>query len=279
MSIAQHEVRPYILQLEVTNDCNLDCDICMRKTSKRRIGYLDFEDFRKLPLKDFKEIAFHGWGEPFLHPELFEMIDHANSLGIRTSLITNGTLLEERMEELLESGIDSIAVGIFAIDGKKKVLEAMEKLSRELSRKGLEIETWMDITITRYNLEDIPRLVEFAGRNGFNVNLHRLFALHNPRIEKPSIIEEVRACISARKAGKGYGIRIHCPDPRSRPCKVALTTIFISWDCRASPCCFLCEMGYQYGDALNLDFDRILESHWKFMEEMKRNETCRKCPW
>jgi len=80
-------MRPIILQAELTNDCNLNCKICMRRYLDREIGYMSFENFKKLPLNKFKEIAFHGWGEPLLHPQLFDMIRFAKSIGIKTSLI------------------------------------------------------------------------------------------------------------------------------------------------------------------------------------------------
>jgi len=252
----------------------------MRRTSTRRVGYLDFENFRKLPIKEFKEISFHGWGEPFLHPQLFKMIDYAHSFGVKTSLITNGTLLEKRMNELLESKLDSIAFGIFTLEGKDKILKSIERLVKVKNKRGLNLEVWVDITITGWNLNEIPRIVKFAGEVGIDgVVLHRLFTLHDPSLNKPSLIDEVRACMSAKRVGKDHRVKIYCPPIRIRPCRVALMTMFISWDCRVSPCCFLCEMGHYTCNALDESFNKILELHRRFLGEMKRNEICKRCPW
>ncbi len=276
----ESKARPWILQLEVTNDCNQNCSICMRRTSTRRVGYLEIENFKKLPISEFKEISFHGWGEPFLHPKLFEMIDYAASYGVKTSLITNGTLLDKRLDELLESKLNSIAFGIFSLNGKARVLESIKKLVEGKNRRGLNLEVWIDITITGWNTSEIPNIVRFAGKAGVDgVVLHRLFTLHDPSLRKPSLIDEVESCRLAKKAGRESGVKVYCPPRSTRPCRVALMTMFISWDCMVSPCCFLCEMNYYTCNALDKSFNEILELHRKFLREMKKNEICRRCPW
>ncbi len=258
-------IKPKILQLEVTNDCNRNCSICMRSRSGRKVGYL--EDIEKVPVEKFKEVSFHGWGEPLLHPDLFKFVNYAHDLGVETSLITNGTLLDIRMDEILESELDSIAFGIFRVKGNEKVFENV----REFCRRNDDIKAFVDVTILHDNLEDIAEIVRFAGECGMDVVLHRLFHLHlgvDPITKK----EVKRACDVAKEVAKDYGIKVYCPPKSSRPCVVALSCIFLGWDLTASPCCFLHEMGYHYR---SLSF----EEHLRFLKEMRRHEVCRKCPW
>jgi len=95
-----------IIQLEVTNRCNMACSFCPLP-------------IRELPLKDLQEkdvfqilelvskidgidfVAFHQYGEPLLYPRIWECIDKCKELGLRTQLITNGLLLSDRNIELL----------------------------------------------------------------------------------------------------------------------------------------------------------------------------------
>lgn len=258
-------LKPKILQLEITNDCNRNCSICMRRVSTRDVGHLSKDDFEKIPLERFKEVAFHGWGEPFLHPDLFEFVKRAKELGVKTSLITNGTLLIDRMDELINSDLDSIAFGIFKTD------ESVFSNVREFCKRNEEIKTFVDVTILPWNLDEIKKIVQFAGECGINVVLHRLFHVHlgiGP-LSKDTV---KKACKIAKEIGNDYGIKVYCPPKSKRPCVVALSCIFLGYDLTASPCCFLHEMGYHY---TSLSF----EQHLKFIKGMKRNDVCKQCPW
>ena len=257
------------LQLEVTNDCNLNCSICMRVNSKRKVGYLNFKEFTNLPVLEFKEVAFHGWGEPLLHPDLFKFIKFTSSEGIETSLITNGTILDKNIDEILKSDLSSIAFGIFTTKGKELVFENIKKFSR----KNNQIPAYIDITILPWNLSEIEKIVKFAAECNLNgVVLHKLFHLHNPNLKPLSEDYIKNVCRTAKKIGKEYGIKVYCPPKKSRPCAVARSCIFAGWDLIISPCCFLHEMGYHY---TSLNF----EEHKNFLKRMKENDVCKRCPW
>lgn len=62
-------------------------------------------------------IIFTG-GEPFLHPEIFKMINIAKEKGFFVLLVSNGTLLRDRAEEIVHSGLDVL---IISLDGTGEV--------------------------------------------------------------------------------------------------------------------------------------------------------------
>lgn len=268
-------IKPRILQLEATNDCFMNCRICMRRRSSRPVGYLDPEDFVKLPLREFEEVAFHGWGEPLLHPKLFDMVRYAKRLGLRTSLITNGFLVGEKIEEIMSSGLDELAIGIYTLRGRDRVLKNVEKLVRV--RNGSEPRVVFDITVLKENLNEIPKIIEVGARIGIDaVVLHRLFYAHDPELEPPSRDEERKLFSEVSRLSRELGIRMYIPRyRRTRPCIVVLQCMFVSWDCRYSPCCFLAEMGYLMGDARK---DDVFDLHRKFLAQ-RGVEVCAKCPW
>ncbi len=268
-------LKPRILQLEATNDCFMSCRICMRRKSSRPVGYLKLEDFAKLPLREFEEVAFHGWGEPLLHPQLFEMVRYAKRLGLRTSLITNGFLLGEKIEDILSSGLDEVAIGIYTLSGREKVLSNVETLAR--ARSGSQPRIVFDVTILRENLGEIPKIVETAAKLGIDaVVLHRLFHAHDPELEPPSRSDEEKLFSVVSRVSRELGIRVYLPRyRRTRPCIVALQCMFVTWDCRYAPCCFLAEMGYLLGDARK---DDVFALHRRFL--LRRGvEVCDECPW
>ena len=271
--------KPSIMQLEPTNDCNSYCKICMRGFSGREVGYMKFEDFKRLPLNKFKEVALHGWGEPLLHPDLFKMISHVKSLGIKVSVITNGILLGDKIEQILTSGLDSLAVGIFTLNGKSKILDDVRRLREEARSRGSRLEIFFDVTILLENLDEIPEIVKAGKEVGVDgVVLHRLFNLHEKlkHIGYPSKDEEQKLFEKLRLLGKEVNLKVYLPTwSHEIPCRVIRNCIYVTWDCKQSPCCFLCELGYFLGKVEEDPFKK----HADFMRRMKDVEACRSCPW
>ena len=91
------------IYLEITNCCNLSCAFCPGTRRARRM--LPAEEFRLLagklrPWTDY--LYLHVLGEPLLHPQLAEILASAGELGFRVCLVTNGTLLAQRVHREAE---------------------------------------------------------------------------------------------------------------------------------------------------------------------------------
>jgi len=89
------------LFIELTNQCNFDCDFCAHRFMKREKRHMDFS----LACRILDEIARekivdrvfpHFVGEPLLYPHLFEFLEKAKEKGIPIELFTNGSLLDEK---------------------------------------------------------------------------------------------------------------------------------------------------------------------------------------
>jgi MoaA/NifB/PqqE/SkfB family radical SAM enzyme len=70
--------KPYIIDIELTNNCNLSCIFCDRQTMKREKGYMDIGVFKKLADEASKMgvigFRFIRWGEHYLHPGIFDAV-------------------------------------------------------------------------------------------------------------------------------------------------------------------------------------------------------------
>ena len=112
-----HVPPPRTWMVEVTNRCNLSCPMCPRESVSFATQDMDLAFIKKL-LDDnpgLESIWPYGYGESFLHPDLFEIIRYAKTKRIVVSLSTNGTLLTtDNTKRLIESGLDYM---ILAIDG------------------------------------------------------------------------------------------------------------------------------------------------------------------
>lgn len=90
--------------LEITNVCNLSCSFC--HGTKREPRFISTEEFktattRLRPFADY--LYFHLLGEPLLHPDLEKFFEVSHSLGFKVNITTNGTLLREKSEVLLNA--------------------------------------------------------------------------------------------------------------------------------------------------------------------------------
>jgi MoaA/NifB/PqqE/SkfB family radical SAM enzyme len=118
---------PFYVNIDVSQRCNIRCLGCQYFSSKTRgrtpidanVKELSLELVhslcRELPRLGTKNIVLTGAGEPFLHPQLFDIISAFKRSGFTVELFTNGTLLDESNARLvLESGTDLLVVSLWA---------------------------------------------------------------------------------------------------------------------------------------------------------------------
>ncbi len=108
------------LYIEVSTLCNFDCVTCIRNSWRDELSRMDaatFENILKsLPgLPNLECVHFGGFGEPFSHPELFNMMRAVKDRGLRVEVITNGSLLTgEAVDRLIDMKIDMVFVSLDA---------------------------------------------------------------------------------------------------------------------------------------------------------------------
>lgn len=106
------------LYLEISNVCNLRCGFC--PGTKREKRFLTEAEFSALlpklrPWTDY--LYFHLMGEPLCHPKLKTFLRLAGEAGFRVILTTNGTLLEEKKEILLNApALHKVNVSLHAFE-------------------------------------------------------------------------------------------------------------------------------------------------------------------
>ncbi len=277
------------LQIEPTRRCNLNCEICMRQYLDETSALLSLEGFKKvLNSWNFRHVALHGWGEPLLNPQLFEMVKYAESKGVSTELTTNATLLRTKMEEIFASGLDSIVFGIHRSESLPVVLSQIKELITQRDVKKLRCpRTYIDIVIYRGNCHEIVQLIEAtAGLNIDGVVMHRIFKPEfcagirqvNPATEYISIQEEMTLFREVKKAARRLKIKLCLPPKPSIPCRAVKYSLFVTSKGKISPCPFLSE--FYMGDALNGDLrEAIISQRYKqFVKDMKGHPVCSRCP-
>ncbi|MGM9642421.1 MAG: radical SAM/SPASM domain-containing protein [Eubacteriales bacterium] len=104
--------------LEITNICNLSCSFCHKTKRERRL--MSAEEFDLLTDRlrgKIRYLYFHLMGEPTLHPLLPDFIGSAHRKGFLPVITTNGSLLGERGEALVDAKPYKVSVSLHAPSG------------------------------------------------------------------------------------------------------------------------------------------------------------------
>lgn len=187
---------------EITRNCNLSCTHCRAaSTNGPYSGELD----KSASLNLLDQIAQVGnaiviltGGEPLLRPDIFEIARHGTDRGLRMVMAVNGTLITERNAgQMRAAGIRRISV---SLDGAtKRVHDKFRGVDGafEGSLAGLElakkagIEFQINTTITKANLDQIPKIQDLAVKLG--AVAHHIFLLVPTGRGKYIIDQEISA--------------------------------------------------------------------------------------
>jgi len=121
---------PVIENIELTAQCNLNCLMCipapLRKQKYMTFPQLKFIVEKNINLLKGEYIWLHHYGEPLMHPDLFEMISYLVQKGINPRLSTNCTMLSSKISrKLIKSGLKEI---VFSVDnGNEKDYNYLRK--------------------------------------------------------------------------------------------------------------------------------------------------------
>ena len=120
---------PETISLFITYRCNLRCKMCGQwglkgsshaYPSEELIKQLSINDIKKLldDVAEFRPAITLFGGEPLIYRELPEVIRLIKERKMRCNILTNGVLLEEKAESIMDAGIDEI---IFSLDGPREI--------------------------------------------------------------------------------------------------------------------------------------------------------------
>jgi radical SAM protein with 4Fe4S-binding SPASM domain len=179
---------PPAIQIEPTNACNLRCPLCPTGagTCRRPTGYMDVELVERLldELEGSLLVAIlYGWGEPFLHPRIADIVRACTSRGVLALTSTNGQFLQS-VEEALEVVDSRLTSLIIAMDGstqetyggyrKRGDVEKVERCAAAVEEAKARLGSPLPYTnlravVTRANEADLAQMESFARDVGVNM--------------------------------------------------------------------------------------------------------------
>lgn len=119
---------PEFAQIDLTNDCNNNCIGCwcnspllgdkrIRSGDKRRTLSLKsvLKLLDELSAMATRHIYYAGGGEPFMHPDIMEILRYTKRKGFVCYVNTNFTLLdEEKIRKIVDLKVDHLTVSVWA---------------------------------------------------------------------------------------------------------------------------------------------------------------------
>lgn len=168
--------RKPVVVWNITRTCNLKCIHCYSNSEhKRYSGELTTQEARAVidDLADFKvPVLLFSGGEPLLRHDLFELASYANAKGIRITLSTNGTLIDQEVAvEIKETGFSYVGVSLDGMEmvhdffrgtsgAFRKTLSGIRNLTEINQKTGLRL------TLTEYTIDQIDSLFDLIVAEG-----------------------------------------------------------------------------------------------------------------
>lgn len=146
--------------------CNLECKMCpfWRREDEELLGLAD--EIRIMDSLARAGVSFLGFegGEPLLRKDVGEILREAHAR-FHTSLVTNGWLLENRLDEIAPH-LDLLFVSLDGIgethDRLRGIPRSFERAVRGMRASRSEVPTVISHTVTRDNLDHAEKVVELA---------------------------------------------------------------------------------------------------------------------
>jgi len=179
--VTSNELYVENLYLEITRRCNEHCVHCYIPEEQRRSGSFMPLDDAKNYLNQAKElgvwqISFTG-GEPFLHPQIAEILEYARKKDFIISILSNLSLLKAHHIPLLKRVIPSqIQVSLYSLNAEvhDSITGLTGSFNKTMASLNMCIENDIPVQINcpivKQNKNDFTQVLDWAKQYGIKAN-------------------------------------------------------------------------------------------------------------
>ncbi len=170
---------PEIIEIEPTSMCNLRCIQCHTTYQKTSNITIDPEFVKHMQGLKGKWVVFGSNYEPLMHPDFCDIALAFSDMGMKTDLITNGTLFNKIISNRLANC--DFANIIISFDGiRKETYESIRKNAnyekaienildfKDCFKDNKKIYFAINNTLMRRNVDEIVESVDFWEKHGFD---------------------------------------------------------------------------------------------------------------
>jgi radical SAM protein with 4Fe4S-binding SPASM domain len=255
-------------RIENTNACGYRCNMCPREKQTRKIGFMTYDDFKKIidqiPPEQKLFIHLHGFGEPLLDKSLIQKLQLVSQYPNLTSIIftTLGVpLTDQFLEEFVDSGINVMAISLYGIEedtyknvhGVNKITlvkSNLEKLGQICIKKKSPLVRMLRIRSTTKDQKFV--------KLGFSSDNH----------ENMLLFKEKMACLGYQfqelDNWHNYGNGRNYNEQNDNLCPVAFglrgKILNVTWDLDVIPCCYDFDAKMKFGNLKEQTIEEIFSS-------------------
>src|SRR5665647_818220 len=176
---------------KLTYNCNLRCKMCpfWKRSNQESSTEQEKQILRQIYDSGVCSVAFEG-GEPLLRKDLTEILAFSRSLPLHTSLITNGTLLESKIDEIAHYINGALYV---SLDGLEKTHDTIRgvngcfsKALRGITASRGRVQVIINTTIMADNIHEIEDVVKLAKELDVKISLAVAHEYFNAKSSAPA---------------------------------------------------------------------------------------------
>jgi radical SAM protein with 4Fe4S-binding SPASM domain len=265
---------PTTVTIEPTTLCNLKCPECPSGNGqlRRRKGNTEMKVYDHC-INQIKKTTLwfllYFQGEPFLHPELFRMIEKARRNNLYTILSTNGHFLNAtNCERIIQSGLNRI---IISLDGTEeatysqyrkngdfhKVTEGIKQLVK--TKKAMKTRAPLIILqflVFRHNQDQVKTIKELGKSLGVDSVQVKSAQIYNYREKTEKIPTKTKYSRYSFKSNNEPELK----SKLNNKCRRLWYTTVITADGKIVPCCFDKQADYTMGNVLQNPFQKTWQN-------------------
>jgi radical SAM protein with 4Fe4S-binding SPASM domain len=242
-------------------------------------------------------IILWGWGEPFICPSVYEMIEYAHRKGVRLVSSTNGHVFvrPEHAEGVVRSGLDALIVSLSGTtqeayarfrggELETALAGVREIVAQKRSQRSRTPHVQLSFIVTDYSESQIPRLTELARSLGVDgLSLKKM----NTASVKPvpgRIDDALPSDVRYRRFQYGDD-GVTRQRVKRNPCKALWHNPTLRWDGTINPCVYDFDGGHVLGDVKAETFrqiwsgERYRTMRRQFRRDWERIDICNQCTY
>lgn len=254
---------PFLVDIEITNHCNLKCVFCGRHLMTRKKGYISEGLFKKVVDECDRHatpVRFIRWGESFLHPQIMSFIAYVKiEKSIPLHITTNGLCLDEvKLRQLVDLKLDSIVFsfqgatpkeyGIMRNNNRYEELKA--NILKLVQIRGNKKQPYIQISTTVMDEPDneISNFVNYWGSivDFIRVGKTNLAYVHLLQDGRTEVVRKLKK-LAKRETIKEVYI----------PCKEVYQKLSVNYDGSVSACCTDFDNTMVVGDLKSYSLEEI----------------------
>ena len=156
-----------LVQLSISDVCNLNCKFCYATDRKENNHLLTFDDYQEVVddiVSHFGRISFSiTGGEPLMNRDCFNIAAYIQRKGCSADLLTNATMLDESNIQMIKDHFDRVTI---SMDGSTKMLHETFRGPNTYDRtqhaisllQEYQIPYMLSMTVNKLNISDVENM-------------------------------------------------------------------------------------------------------------------------